>query len=291
MSIDALKANLRRRIGGYTVAIKNLSTSNLFYRGRKTDELPRTLGDISYPKAEFVTKLGRAIRVGRPVFYCSRGSFPAFFEIHANQGDHIALSEWMLTESVWMHHLGYHPEALNRTGAPTADLRVPLLNPIPNETVHNNRIRRRMSLAFTREVAEGEEWQYNETVAINELLFDRAELLPVSNAPDAPTIRRPVGTVYPAVRMNGLADNAAIWPEYVERCKRVKSVRYVRVEAADHGKLAYTFLTLAHSDALDGSTIVWRESLPSEQQRRTNVVFEDGRWVFRDGGGLIYDEH
>jgi hypothetical protein len=290
MEIDALKDNLRRRIGGYGVAIKDMPTTNRLYRGVQWRKLPSTVDDLSYPPPEYVKKLGRANRERRPMFYASVGAFPVFFEIHAKQGDLIALSEWGVVEPLWMHNLGYHSDALERMGAPVLTPRLPLTNPIPNETNRNRRLRRRMSLAFTADVPEGEEYRYKETIAINELLFARAEPIPL-RGPDAPRGDRVAGTVYPAVQMRGLADNVAIWPEFVDRYLRIRSVRYVLVEAADEEKADYTFLTIAYSHTFSDKAIVWHNNLPPESELRTRVVFEDGHWVFRTGLNEIYAVH
>jgi hypothetical protein len=264
-TIDSLKGYLRRRIGSYTVVIKDMPTTNLLYRGRVCRGRPVTTDDVSYPKPDKVKKLGRANRVEKSMFYCCLGAFPVFFEIHAKEGDFIALSEWAVTEPLWMHNLGYHPDALDRMGAPVPAQRSPLINPIPNETNRNYRLRRRMSLAFTRDVPDGAECRYKETIAINELLFDRASPIPVRGLGSLRS-DRVAGTVYPTVQMRGLADNVAMWPEFVDRHLRVKSVRYVRVEAADQEKLAYTFLTVGYSHRFSDKIIVWQEDLAQLSQ-------------------------
>lgn len=290
-TIEALKSFLRRRIGGYCVAIKDMPTSNRLYRGVKwNDQQPNTIADLSYPKSEIVKDYGRANRSGQSMFYGCLGAFPVFLEIYVREGDLVALSEWAITEPLWMHNLGYHPDALQAMGAPVPPQRAPLINPIPNETNRNRRLRRRMSLAFTQEVPDDARYRYKETIAINELLFDRAE--PISlHGPGAPTSDRVAGTAYPTVRMRGLADNVAIWPEFVDRYMRVKSVRYVRVEHADHEKLTYRFRTIAYATSFSGGTIIWQEELPPEPERETHVAFENGQWIFRDGRGSIYDKH
>ena len=117
-----------------------------------------------------------------------------------------------------------------------------------------------MSLAFTTEVPDGDEYRYKETIAINELLFDRASPLPILGHNDSPKNQRVAGTVYPTVQMRGLADNIAIWPEFVDRYLTLKSIRCVQIEAADRDKLAYTFLTVAYSDTIEKKAIVWREN-------------------------------
>jgi hypothetical protein len=284
MTIDAMKAYLRRRIGGYTVAIKPMRTMNKLYRGVFCGERPSSVDRISYPPPQVVLKPGRANRDHRSMFYGCVGAFPIFFEIHAKQGDLIALSEWAVTEPLWMHNLGYHPDALEKLGAPISSQnsqRSPLVSPIVNETNYNRRIRRRMSLAFTADIPEGEEYRYKETIAINELLFDRASSIAAGGNDDLRS-ERVAGTVYPTVKLRGLADNVVIWPEFVDRYLKIKSVQFLQVDAADEKTLSYSFLTIGYSQTFVGKTIIWQDLAP-EAQRRTNVNFENGQWVFRDG--------
>jgi hypothetical protein len=144
-------------------------------------------------------------------------------------------------------------------------------------------------LAFTEDIREGQEHRYKQSIAINELLFDGASPLPEYR--DGPKSSRAAGTVYPAVRMRGSADNVAIWPEFVDSSLRIKSVRYVLVEAADEATLSYTFLTLAISTAFCGKDIVWQDTLLPENERRSHVALEGDNWVLRDGFNRIYDLH
>jgi hypothetical protein len=188
-----------------------------------------------------------------------------------------------------MHNLGYHQDALRRIGAPDVALRPRFINPIPNEPKKNFRLRHQLSLAFTEDIREGQEHRYKQSIAINELLFDGASPLP--EYPDGPKSSRAAGTVYPAIRMRGSADNVAIWPEFVDCSLRIKSVRYVLVEAADEATSSYTFLTLAMSTAFCGRDIVWRDTLLPENERRSHIALEGGNWVLRDGFNRIYDLH
>ena len=89
-----------------------------------------------------------------------------------------------------------------------------------------------------------------------------------------------------------MADNVAIWPEFVESSLRIKSIRYVLVEAADEARSSYTFLTVAISHAFSGRDIIWQDinHLP-ENQRRSHIALEGGDWVLRDGFNSIYDRH
>ncbi|WP_315765790.1 MULTISPECIES: hypothetical protein [unclassified Bradyrhizobium] len=293
MTIDAMKAYLRRRIGGYTVAIKPMQTTNRIFRGVFCDELPNSVDRISYPPPELVRRPGRANREHCSMFYGCVGAFPIFLEIHAKQGDLVALSEWTVGEPLWMHNLGYHPDALERLGLPMPNQgsqRAPLITPIASETNYNRRIRRRMSLAFTADVPAGEEYRYKETIAINELLYDRAS--PITTGGDnGLRSERVAGTVYPTVKLRGLADNVVLWPNFVDRYLKIKSVRFLRVEAADELTLSYSFLTIGYSERFSGKAIIWQEALAPEPERRTHVNFENGQWVFRDGSNKIYDVH
>lgn len=289
--IDTLKRFLRNKLGGYIVAIKDIRTNNLLYRGVSCPERPSTIERVSYPPADKITRLGRLNRIGTSMFYCSVASSAVFLELRAKQGDKTALSEWEVTEPLWMHNLGYHPDALRRIG--TSDVamtqRLTLTNPIPNEPKENANLTRRLSLAFTRDVREGQEYKYKQSIAINELLFDKAE--PIPKRQNGPSSSRVAGTVYPALRMQGAADNMAIWPEFVDCSLRIKSVRHVLVEAADEAKLSHTFLTLAMSHTFSGRDIVWQDSLLPENQRRSHIALENGHWVSRDGFNHIYDLH
>lgn len=223
------------------------------------------------------------------MFYASMGAPVVFFELRAKRGDLIALSEWEITESLWMHNLGYERTALAKLGAPDADSRAKVFEVIPNETVNNARLRRLLSLAFTEDVREGREYRYKQTIAINEILFDKAE--PIRSPRGGPRSTRVAGTVYPTLRMRGAADNLAVWPEFVESSMRIKSVRYVLVEHADEANCSYTFLAMALATAFSGRAILWQETSPPEHERRCQIALERDEWVLRDGLGQAYDRH
>lgn len=275
MTVDAMKAHIRRRIGGYTVAIGSVPTKNRLYRGRVCLERPGTIAEISYPKPEIVKRPGRANRVGKSMFYCSLGAFPVLSELRVKIGDLVTLSEWGLTEPLWMHSLGYHPEALAAMRAPISAQRARMVNPIPNETRRNDRLRAKMSAAFTREVIEGEEYRYSETIAISELLLDGAGQIPTAG-PGAPRRERTAGVVYPSIQMRALADNVAILPEFADSSLQVRRMHYIRVEAADHRAHSYAFLLLAVSTDFRGNKIAWLEEPGPEAERLRRVSSSDG---------------
>ena len=93
------------------------------------------------------------------------------------------------------------------------------------------------------------------------------------------------------MKMRGAADNVAICPRSVDSHLRIKSVRYVKVEAADQANSSYTFLTLATADSFSGRDIVWQESPLPAEQRRSFIALENDNWVVRDGSRQIIDLH
>jgi hypothetical protein len=285
--IDTLKRWLRPKLEDYTVAIRDLRSGNEFFRGVVWPKRPSFVSDLSYPPVKYA-KLNRASRDGQPMFYGSRGAPPVFYELRANAGQRVALSQWTLNEPVWMHNLGYHQDALRRIGGPHAPLRPHFLSPIPAESRTNLRLRRLLSLAFTADVSGGREYRYKLSVAINELLFDQAGPLPLR--PGGPKSEYVAGTAYPALQMKGLADNMAMWPAFVDSSLTIKSARYVLVEKVEEG-LSYTLLNLAIADTFPEGQIDWREIDGPEASGRTSLTYENGVWISRDGYGRAYDMH
>jgi hypothetical protein len=288
--IDTLKMRLRAKLGGYGVALGYSTIENLFYRGVIWQRRPDSIEQLSYPPAEKVTKLGRLNRIGQPMFYASRGAPAVFYEIHAKQGDCVALSTWRVVEPLWMHNLGFHEATLKRMGAPLEKSRDRWANPIKNETKFNEKLRRQLSEAFTEDVVDDQEYRYKLPIAINETLFDDAGPL-LTDIPDGPRCDRAGGTVYPALRMRGAADNLAIRPEFVRRCLRLEAVSYVLVEASDVAKSSYTILSLERAIQFGEKEIIWGPGLTGERERRGHITFENGLWVLRDGLNQIFDVH
>jgi hypothetical protein len=289
--IDTLKRFLRIKLGGFRISISTIAAGNMLYRGVLHSQPPTTIDEVSYPPAERITVLGRVNRIGKPMFYCSLAGMGVLYELRAKVGDHFAISEWEVIEPLWMHNLGYHPDALRKLGASANDLsnRARHTHPFRDEPRAHFALRRKLSLAFTADVPIGQEYKYKQSIAMNELLFDKADPLPTTGTDTR--WDRAAGTVYPAMRMRGVADNLAMLPEFVDSSLRIKSVRFVVVEAADEVSSAYTSLTLAFSNSFSGRHIVWGAKLAPEVQRRSHIALEGDRWVLRNGFNQIYDIH
>jgi len=286
LTIEALKNQLRSKLGGMVRAVKYINAGNIIYRGIKWDNRPDLISQLSYPPTE-IAQLGRLNRSGQAVFYASCAPPGVFYELKAGEGSRIAFSQWEVKEPLWMHNLGYHADALALLGAAPNSARLPLIEPIPNETPHNKRLRKKVALAFTVDVPAGFEYRYKQSVALTEFWCKHQQRLPVySGGPETEEI---AGVVYPSLQMRGDADNLMLWPKFVHSSLTLRQVQYVLVEKADHTCLSFSFLTLAiASEFANGMSIKWCDDLPAENARRCHIALENGKWVQRDGQGNIY---
>jgi hypothetical protein len=187
---------------------------------------------------------------------------------------------------VWMHNLGNHSDALARLGAAPNSARLPLTEPIPDETQRNQRLRKKVALAFPVDVTPGFVYRYKQSVALTEFWCEYQQDLPIY--PDGPQTSEVAGIVYPSLQMRGDADNVVLWPKFAHSSLALKHVQYVLVERADYTRLAYSLLSLDLArEFVGGTSIKWRNDLPSEDAR-CHIALENGNWVQRDGRGNIY---
>jgi len=281
--IETLKRFVRHHLGGYRVMLKDLPPGQPVYRGVEWKDRPTLVGDLGAPPQEKVKLWGRAHRPGRPMFYASVGPPACFYEIKSQPDTHVALSEWVVTKPFWMHNLGYHAQALQRLGVTELGMRAMLAYPLENESKENIRTRLRLSLSFTDEIEDGEQWnyRYKRSVAVFELLFDRAE--PLSLLPGGVTIPRAGGTVYPAMRLMGMADNLAIFPEFVIEALALRRVLWIKVEKVDLVRRAYSLLTEAQATDFSGGKIAWEEVAGEMADRRNTFFYEGEHWKVQPG--------
>jgi hypothetical protein len=286
--IEALREILRQKLGGYVVAVKHTMKGQKVFRGVRWLRRPDTTGQISYPPPEMVTTFQRVNRPGQPRFYCSVSPLAAYYELHAKQGDLIVVSEWEFTEKLWMHNVGFHPLALQKIGTQYQNIvmRRGITDSIPNETMENNTLRLQVSRAFTADVPDGKEYSYKQSIAINESLLEDVPFQFPDDA-DAPIHKRFAGTVYPAMRMRGDADNLVILPEFVDSSLTINQVWYVMVEAADETTSSYTLLTIGYANRFPDDNIEWQNMVGTDHDHRSHIALEDGHWVWRDGHGRI----
>ncbi len=181
-----------------------------------------------------------------------------------------------------MHNLGYHADALVRLGATPNSARLALTEPIPNETQRNKRLRKKIALAFTQDIIPGFEYRYKQSVAITEFWCEHHQPRPTE--PGKPRTGEVAGVIYPSLQMRGDADNAVFWPKFVHSSLMLAQVQYVLVEKADYSRLSFSLLTVGIANEFsNGVSIKWLDDLPSEDERRCHISFEDGKWVLRGG--------
>ncbi|WP_341702062.1 hypothetical protein [Ferrovibrio sp.] len=288
--IDTLKKFLRRRLGGYVVALRYVQKDNWLYRAVRWKTPPPEVSMVSYPPAGIVRELGRLNRIGEPMFYCSRGQDPTLYEVNAKIGETFAISEWEMKEPLWMHNLGYHPVALGKLGPHGSEEYRPFMRGIiPNEASRNEKIRRRMALDFTEVVSERDNYRYKQSIAINELLFDNAESIP--SHPDGPTIDEAVGTVYPSIKNRGAADNVAIRPKFVDSSLKLRTISFIRIEEVNPESDGYTYLQTHLAARFDGNKICWEELTSAAELRRRYIYRAGNHYILRDGLGNLIARH
>lgn len=162
---------------------------------------------------------------------------------------------------------------------------------IPNETRQNKKLRRALSEAFPRYVREGKEYRYKQSIAIIKSTSEEVQLHFPDDDSGLPKYKEIAGTVYPAMRLRGDADNLVFLPEFVDSSPSIRIVRQVLVEAADEAASPYTFLTIGFANSFSGDAIEWKTDIGSGKSRLSHVALEGGHWVLRDGAGHIYDFH
>jgi hypothetical protein len=106
LSIDELKVELNGKLGGMVRRVGTVAPGNRVFRGVPWDEPPDQISQLSYPPAQN-TRLNRLNRQGRAMFYASVAGPAVFYEMRAQPGCRVAFSTWRVTESLWMHNLGY----------------------------------------------------------------------------------------------------------------------------------------------------------------------------------------
>src|SRR5690348_10824577 len=97
---------------GLQVYGSSLDIDSIVYRCRKMSTRPSKIAQITYPLPQFVTRQGRANKIGQSMFYGSIGSKVPLFEIDAQPGDYIVISRWKVLETVILNHVGYSQSAI-----------------------------------------------------------------------------------------------------------------------------------------------------------------------------------
>ena len=90
------------------------------------------------------------------------------------------------------------------------------------------------------------------------------------------------------MRLHGMADNLAIFPEFVDEALMLRRVLWVLVESVDPAQSAYSLLIEAQATSFADGVIAWETRESPAIDRRTHIALEGEQWVMRNGRGQVY---
>ncbi len=277
--IEDLRETIGRISAGYLQICPIVGPETALYRGVPWKEKPQNVSQLTHPPIEWVTKLHRAGKPYKPLFYCSTHVGAILYEKGANTGDKFAISTWTPTERLMLNNVGYHADAFEKLGSnrvcPDWQAKAELDE---DSTQRNVLLRKFFSEEFTKNVPKGEEYLYKISVAIAEHHFQQ-EMFD--------------GLLYPSIAFRAHADNVALKPTSVEKKLRLKIVKYISVD--DFNKTQgykITLLDFADSFTKDGS-IEWKGRGPVWKLKKKGDTLvlraENKGWVAQDSKGEIVE--
>jgi hypothetical protein len=86
------------------------------YRGvriRSGTDILKKQSELTYPPPTVVTKLGRVNRAGQSMFYAANGRHVPFFELNAQPGERMVISQWRNIILIKFNHVGYTNNIFN----------------------------------------------------------------------------------------------------------------------------------------------------------------------------------
>lgn len=199
--------------------------------------VPAKISDLTHPPAE-LTKMGRANRVGQPMFYCSSDPSCAYLEIGVNVGQVVVYATWITTAPIFFHDIGYIPKVLERAGSKRKLLshQQSFSQFASNSDAQN--AREFLALAFT----EPTDTKYALTAAIAEVFLRGDELQ---------------GIKYPAITKAANVDNVAIRPEFVQYGMQLEAAQLVMVDEVASGQIGGVVICDLEKVTSDGS-LLWK---------------------------------
>src|SRR5437879_5912918 len=114
VSLDQVKEYCGVLLKGHALSVRIFDPGIRLHRVRKMSSLPSSLTEIGAPPPNKVKSDQRCNRAGESLFYCSSARNAPFFEVHAQAGDHLVLSEWRTTEKLTVNHIGYSRSTFER---------------------------------------------------------------------------------------------------------------------------------------------------------------------------------
>lgn len=260
VDIDIIKEKLKPLFVGYTLRAPIYEPGLKLYRGRVCNEKLNNIEDITYPPAKLITKYQRVNRPGQSVFYCCAGRRVPFFECFVETGDKFILSQWKTVSRLLVNNIGYLNDNI-------MGLQPKSLDELKEANIL---IRNFIDEEFTKNVNEGEEYLYKNTIALAEKHFSDD----IFN-----------GLLYPSIAIKARSDNLALKPHYVDKNLMIERVEFIQIVSVKGFEYKIKVLDLATSFGKDGS-IEWKGH-PGKwylKKKGDELIFsvENGRWIARD---------
>jgi hypothetical protein len=278
VSIDEVKQHIQVLLTGHSLSVPIFDPPIKLHRARKMNILPSSLKEIGAPPAEKVLCNQRCNRAGESFFYCSSARNAPFFEIHAEVGDRIVISEWQTTKKMTVNHVGYTSANFARLQSGRASPDWSKATPSFKGTERTRLVDEFLSSYFSVDVRDGQEHLYTATIAITE------KLIPIPTVADGFPFD---GLMYPTMPMSGNCENFALRPDFVERAVAFSKAEYVTVKAIEGMKMDLGILDFANSVQPDGN-LNWK-GRPGKWTvapgRTVRVSVEHGEYVVHDEDG------
>jgi hypothetical protein len=249
VTIEDILELLKPFFDGYSHATTNYHAGLHIYRTSVSHKATK-VSQLAYPPAS-LTKIGRANREGKSVFYGCSDKIGAIIERRLSKGDKFTLSEWITTDKLLVNHVGFVDEILQKHGSkrPPEQLARFKANGKVSELIAEF-----LSGVFTETVGIDETHKYKLSNAIAEQL-----LLPI----ESDIGLKFSGLLYPSVAMSSTADNLALDTQYVDSCMKVIKAEFwevvnVRLNKDNAPSYDWAILDVASSFSKDGA-IKWME--------------------------------
>jgi hypothetical protein len=205
-SIDQIKEQITVMLKGHLLDVPIFHPPIRLHRARKMNTLTKLLSEIGAPPPDKVKYDQRCNRAGESLFYCSSARNAPFFEVHAEVGDQLVLSEWRTKVNLTVNHVGYTRTNFTRLESKRECPNWLKATPPLQTTEKMRLVDEFFSSFFSIDVRDGQEHLYKATIAMTEKLIPE------------PTVQggyRFDGLMYPTIPMNGNCENFALKPDFV----------------------------------------------------------------------------
>jgi hypothetical protein len=201
-SIEDYKTSLMEIMKGYRCWTFYLG-DQYFYRARinKKDKLFTNVSELYYPKPEDIKTQGRMNRVGVPLFYLAASHQTALLEVRPKKGDILTIIRYKLKNTddrLHLMELGVAETQFQHNLEKTYNIveNTMLRNKFKNKEAMeiNLMIRSFIASELMKIIPQREEYRYNKTIAIYEILTKSDEI---------------DGVLYPSIAGDGLRRSGA----------------------------------------------------------------------------------